>query len=282
MIREPDELHWEVHERGGLRFYRIHPADREPTRRRIERVIARWDEHDVAIGIVPELCLSHDLLECWQAALRGRERAAASRLRLVLAGSGNVERSTPPANTAVLLDASTGETVAQQPKIHPFNFSPEDLERWRLSDRLSGADRRGPQPRGTPLRDRGRRRAAGDPGVRGPRAPARLLRDPPFARRLADPRPGVRAADEGPPLGARAGRGLQRRHRLDRGRGEQPGDGRDPGEPDSGRHGDRDRPRPRRDRTCVGAATMSSSSRSTPSDRAWRTTRPRARSRAAH
>jgi predicted amidohydrolase len=136
MIREPDELHWEVHERGGLRFYRIHPADREPTRRRIERVIAGWDEHDVAIGIVPELCLSPDLLKCWQAALRGRERAATSRLRLVLAGSGNVERSTPPANTAALLDASTGETVVLQPKIHPFNFSPEDLELWRLSDRL--------------------------------------------------------------------------------------------------------------------------------------------------
>ena len=136
MIREPDELHWEVHERGGLRFYRIHPANREPTRRRIERVIARWDEHDVAIGIVPELCLSPDLLECWQAALRGRERAATSRLRLVLAGSGNVERSTPPANTAVLLDATTGETLAHQPKLHAFNFSPEDIELWRLSDRF--------------------------------------------------------------------------------------------------------------------------------------------------
>jgi predicted amidohydrolase len=136
MIREPDELRWEVHERGELRFYRIHPADREPTRHRIERVIAGWDEHDVTIGIVPELCLSPDLLECWQAALRGRERAATSHLRLVLAGSGNVERSTPPANTAVLLDAMTGETLAHQPKIHPFNFSPEDLELWRLGDRL--------------------------------------------------------------------------------------------------------------------------------------------------
>jgi hypothetical protein len=102
MIREPEELHWEVHERGGLRFYRIHPADREPIRRRIERVIAGWDEHDVAIGIAPELCLSPELLECWQAALQGRERAGTSRLRLVLAGSGNVARSTPPANIAVL------------------------------------------------------------------------------------------------------------------------------------------------------------------------------------
>jgi predicted amidohydrolase len=137
MIREPDELRWEVHERGGLRFYRIHPADRESIGRRIERVIAGWDEHDVAIGIVPELCLSPELLERWQAALRGRERAGSSRLRLVLAGSGNVERSTPPANTAVLLDARTGEALAHQPKIHPFNFSPEDLELWGLGDRLT-------------------------------------------------------------------------------------------------------------------------------------------------
>jgi predicted amidohydrolase len=137
MIRDPDELHWEVHERGGLRFYRIHPADREPIRRRIERVIAGWDEHDVAIGIAPELCLSPDLLECWQAALRGRERAATSHLRLVLAGSGNVEGLTPPANIAVLLDATTGETLAEQPKLHPFNFSREDLELWRLSDRFT-------------------------------------------------------------------------------------------------------------------------------------------------
>ena len=63
----------------------------------------------------------------------------------------------------------------------------------------------------------------------------------------------ARAADKGPPLGACAGRGLRRRHWLDRGRGEQPRDGRDPREPDSGRHGDCGRPRPRRGRTRIGA-----------------------------
>ena len=136
MIREPDELHWEVHERGGLRFYRIHPADREATRRRIERVIAGWEEHDVAIGIVPELCLSPDLLECWQAALRAgawRDEPAAPRP----GRERELERWTPPANTAVLLDATTGETLANQPKLHPFNFSPEDLRLWQLSDRFT-------------------------------------------------------------------------------------------------------------------------------------------------
>jgi predicted amidohydrolase len=36
----------------------------------------------------------------------------------------------------VLLDACTGEVLVHQPKIHPFNFSPEDVELWGLADRL--------------------------------------------------------------------------------------------------------------------------------------------------
>jgi predicted amidohydrolase len=137
LIREPDELHWEAEERGGMRFYRIHPADREPTRRRIERVIRAWDEQGAAIGVAPELCLSQELLSTWQGALRGRERPSSSELRLVLAGSGNVDGHRPPANTAVLLDAVTGEVLMRQSKIHPFNFTPEDVELWGLADRFS-------------------------------------------------------------------------------------------------------------------------------------------------
>jgi predicted amidohydrolase len=137
MIRAPDELRWEVHERRGLRFYRIHPADRPQTAGRIERVVAAWDDHDVTIGLAPELCLSPELLGRWRSALRDRARAATSRLRLVLAGSGNVERATPPANTAVLLDAQTGEPLVLQRKIHPFNFTPEDLGLWGLEDRFT-------------------------------------------------------------------------------------------------------------------------------------------------
>jgi predicted amidohydrolase len=137
MIREPDELEWEVEERSGLRFYRIHPADCEPTRARVEKVIKAWDEEDVAIGIAPELCLSGALLERWQAALSEREGAEASRLRLVVAGSGNVDGSSPPTNEAVMLDARTGEVLVRQPKVHPFNFSQQDLELWGLADRLT-------------------------------------------------------------------------------------------------------------------------------------------------
>jgi predicted amidohydrolase len=138
MIREPDEFEWKVEERSGLRFYRIHPADREPTHSRIERVIAAWDEHEVTIGVAPELCLSATLLEQWQAVLRERESAGTSRLRLVVAGSGNVRGSSPPTNEALLLDGRTGEILTRQAKVHPFNFSADDVELWGLSDRLTG------------------------------------------------------------------------------------------------------------------------------------------------
>jgi hypothetical protein len=135
LIREPDELRWETEERAGLRFYRIRPADREVTRARIEAVIAAWGGQEVAIGVAPELCLSRTLLEHWQAALRDRERPGG--LRLVLAGSGNVDGASPPTNEAVLLDARTGEVLVRQRKVHPFNFSPQDLELWGLADRLT-------------------------------------------------------------------------------------------------------------------------------------------------
>jgi hypothetical protein len=67
----------------------------------------------------------------WQGLPDGCERPwrrSRSRLRLVVPGSGNVERASPPANSAVLLDARTGEALVQQRKVHPFNFSQADLE----------------------------------------------------------------------------------------------------------------------------------------------------------
>jgi predicted amidohydrolase len=37
----------------------------------------------------------------------------------------------------VLLDARTGEVLVRQRRVHPFNFSHEDLELWGLADRLT-------------------------------------------------------------------------------------------------------------------------------------------------
>src|SRR5512133_2487381 len=36
-----------------------------------------------------------------------------------------------------MLDARTGEVLVRQPKVHPFNFSRQDLELWGLTDRLT-------------------------------------------------------------------------------------------------------------------------------------------------
>lgn len=135
-IRDPDELRWEVYERGGFRFYRIHPADLEPTQSRVEHVVGGWQERDVSIGVAPELCLSPRLLERWRAALAGGEGGTRGALRLVLAGSGNVEQAEPPVNEAILLDALTGEALVHQRKIHPFNLSPADVDLWGLGDRF--------------------------------------------------------------------------------------------------------------------------------------------------
>ena len=135
LIRDPEEMRWEVDERGGYRFYRIHPADLEPTQGRIERIVAGWRERAVSIGLAPELCLSPRLLERWRSAL-AESGSGADALRLALAGSGNVEQAKPPVNEAILLDALTGETLVRQRKIHPFNFSPADVDLWGLGERF--------------------------------------------------------------------------------------------------------------------------------------------------
>lgn len=136
-IADPDELHWQVHERADLRFYRIAPADRPVTRARTARVIDRFDAGRATIAMAPELCLTRSLLGDWGAALRGRPDACSSPLRLVLAGTGDLEGAgARPSNTAVLMDASTGEVLVRQRKIHPFNLSEADAELWGLTGRL--------------------------------------------------------------------------------------------------------------------------------------------------
>jgi predicted amidohydrolase len=74
------------------------------------------------------------VLARWQEALRSRRT---SPLRYVLAGSGNVfATGARAANTAVLLDADTGEVIGHQPKLSGFTMTPEILERWGLISRL--------------------------------------------------------------------------------------------------------------------------------------------------
>jgi predicted amidohydrolase len=138
LIADPDELDWRVVERRDLRFYRIGPNGGMATRDRIGRVIRGFDDAGAVIGVAPELSLSPALLDRWRAALAERPGAGESALRLVLVGTGDIEGADPPTNTAVLLDAQTGEVVAQQRKVYPFNLTADDVEHWGLKDRLPG------------------------------------------------------------------------------------------------------------------------------------------------
>ena len=139
LIADPDELRFEVVERGARRFYRIAPRELAVTRTRIAQVIERWDRSGVQIGIVPELTLTPALLEFWQKTLRARHRAG-SRLLLVLAGTGDLTGRSRPANTAVLLNGRTGEEILRQDKLFPFNLTSSDVVRWGLDGRLGARD----------------------------------------------------------------------------------------------------------------------------------------------
>jgi len=133
VIADPAELRFEVGGPRGHRRYTIFPADRAVTRRRIPQIVQALDEAGVVLGLAPELTLSGALLDAWVQALRAPERGS-TRLRMLLAGSGpGLGRSS---NTAVLLDGRTGAVIARQGKMFPFDFSTQELQRWRLEDRL--------------------------------------------------------------------------------------------------------------------------------------------------
>jgi predicted amidohydrolase len=130
VIAEPAELNFLV----GSTGYRIAPAGADATLDRIGEIVTALDRSSALIGMAPELTLTPELLERWQAALARRRR---TRLRWVLAGSGPiVEQRGRPTNTAVLLDARTGEVIGTQGKQYAFDFTAEELARWGLESRL--------------------------------------------------------------------------------------------------------------------------------------------------
>jgi predicted amidohydrolase len=69
------------------------------------------------------MALTSDLLDHWRKRL-DRDLPPGTRLRWVLAGTGDVKDSDPPTNTAVLLDAETGETLVEQSKQYRFDLKP--------------------------------------------------------------------------------------------------------------------------------------------------------------
>lgn len=134
-LEDPDELSFAVEQRGSARVYRIRPRDLAVTHDRVVSVVAALDAAEVEIALVPELTLTPRLLKCWQNALRAANRGR-SRLHWLLVGSGDLDGGRRPRNTAVLLNGRTGEVLARQDKLYPFNFSRKELRRWGLTGRL--------------------------------------------------------------------------------------------------------------------------------------------------
>lgn len=136
VIADPDELHFEIRTMGDRRFYRIRPRDLAVTRDRIPAIVAALDRSGAMIAVAPEAMLTPALLKCWQDSLRGR---SGSRLRWLLAGTGDLKPTVPPAaNRAVLLDGRTGAVIGEQDKLFPFNLSNETLKSRNLASRLGG------------------------------------------------------------------------------------------------------------------------------------------------
>lgn len=133
VIADPAELRFKVTGPAGRRRYRIFPADRVATIRRIPQIVRALDEAGVALALAPEYTLSAALLDAWVQALRSPDRDPTG-LRMVLAGSG--PELGPASNSAMLLDGRTGAVIARQGKMFPFDFSAQELQRWRLQDRL--------------------------------------------------------------------------------------------------------------------------------------------------
>lgn len=136
-IADPQELRWESEQRKTRRFYQIAPRDLTVTRDRVRDVVYAFDDAAVSIGIVPELALTPALLAVWQQELATRRGHTA--LQWVLVGSGSLGSGRRPDNTAILLNARTGEEIGRQAKCFPFTMSSTELTRWKL-EALLGTD----------------------------------------------------------------------------------------------------------------------------------------------
>lgn len=140
-------MSFELCEAHGVLMYKIGPGDLQATQDRVDTVLDRMIAAEAKIGVMPELTLNEELLQVWRNALR-RRRGRVGELQWLLVGTGDVSDAadtsrasdetpeTAPLNAAVLLDAHSGEVLACQAKIHPFNITARVLRRWKLEHLL--------------------------------------------------------------------------------------------------------------------------------------------------
>jgi predicted amidohydrolase len=135
LIESLDELEFELSEAEGSRLFSIGPS-LAPVQMRIASVLRRLDEQGAAVGVMPELTLSDELLEGWRTAVLENPPDRTSRLKWLLVGTGPLGRAEPPPNRGVLIDRRTGDVLLSQDKIYPFTLQEAQLREWGLERAL--------------------------------------------------------------------------------------------------------------------------------------------------
>jgi predicted amidohydrolase len=141
-LEDPNELEWERRSVGDSSLFRSHVIAGEEIRERITTVLASLDRVGAMVGVIPEICLSDQLLDWWREAVLETPAPRESRLRWIFVGTGPVGDQDPPANTGILLDRLTGETVMRQDKLFPFHLRAEQIARWGLTEFVGADDTR--------------------------------------------------------------------------------------------------------------------------------------------
>ena len=130
------ELRMSYGHNNGVAKYRLAPLSGEEIRaRRIrDRMAAILDQMDSAgarIGVLPEGCLSGDMLEAWREVAMSTA-AKDKPLRWLVLGSGPIDDSDPPHNRAVLIDRRLGQTLLAHDKLERFTIDANHVRDWRL------------------------------------------------------------------------------------------------------------------------------------------------------
>jgi predicted amidohydrolase len=132
-VEDLDELDWERRRIGEGDYFRASVIASEEIKERIAKVLALLDRQGAMVGVVPEACLSDQVLEWWRQAITGNRPPRDSRLRWIFVGTGPIGDGEPPANTGLLLDRYTGDVLMTQDKLYPFLLGGEQIEAWGLA-----------------------------------------------------------------------------------------------------------------------------------------------------
>ncbi len=137
LISDGGELCWKVSRRRGHERFAAEAQNGAALHDRVPRVLERIDRTGAQIAVLPESTLTPALLETWLKAIR--ERRTPSELRLLLPGTGNLAKTDPPSNIAVLLDGQTGEEIMRVRKRNRFRLEAPQRAAYGLGDESAGA-----------------------------------------------------------------------------------------------------------------------------------------------